>query len=137
MTVWSEIFLGVIAVATLAMAIVLVGVLVAASRLARRVGRILDQLELELKPLFVHLNAIGRDASRAAALATAQVERVDRVFTEHAKPPCLQPLGHRPRPGYSHRCSSQVTRGMTTHVISDTIRSVYHPPFAAPALSGF
>ena len=84
MTVWSEIFLGVIAVATLAMAIVLVGVLVAASRLARRVGRILDQLELELKPLFVHLNAIGRDASRAAALATAQVERVDRVFTDLA-----------------------------------------------------
>jgi hypothetical protein len=79
---WSEIFLGVIAAATLAMAIVLVGVLVAAGRLARRVGRILDQLELEMKPLFGHLNAIGRDASRAAALATAQVERVDRVFSD-------------------------------------------------------
>lgn len=85
MSVWSEIFLGVIAVATLAMAIVLVGVLVAASRLARRLGRILDQLELELKPLFEHLNAIGRDASRAAALATAQVERVDRVFSDLAQ----------------------------------------------------
>ena len=80
MSGWAEVFLGVIAVATLAMAIVLVGVLVAAGRLARRVGRILDQLEQELKPLFGHLNAIGRDASRAAALATAQVERVDRVF---------------------------------------------------------
>ena len=85
MSVWSEIFLGVIAVATLSMAIVLVGVLVAASRLARRVGRILDQLEQEMKPLFDHLNAIGRDASRAAALASAQVERVDRVFTDLAQ----------------------------------------------------
>jgi hypothetical protein len=49
------------------------------------VGRILDQLELELQPLFDHLNAIGRDASRAAALATAQVERVDRVFSDLAQ----------------------------------------------------
>ena len=64
MSVWSEIFLGVIAVATLSMAIVLVGMLVAAGRLARRVGRLLDQLELEWKPVFGHLNAIGRDASR-------------------------------------------------------------------------
>jgi hypothetical protein len=84
-SVWSEIFLGVIAVATLSMAIVLVGVLVAASRLARRVGRILDQFEQEMKPLFEHLNAIGRDASRAAALASAQVERVDRAFTDLAQ----------------------------------------------------
>lgn len=85
MSVWGELFLGVIAVATLAMAIVLVGVLMAASRLARRVGRILDQLEGELKPFFGHLNAIGRDASRAAALATAQVERVDRAFNDLAQ----------------------------------------------------
>jgi hypothetical protein len=84
-SVWSEVFLGVIAVATLSMAIVLVGVLVAASRLARRVSRILDQLEQEIKPLFDHLNAIGRDASKAAALASAQVERVDRAFTDLAQ----------------------------------------------------
>lgn len=85
MSVWSEIFLGVIAVATLSMAIVLVGMLVAAGRLARRVGRLLDQLELEWKPVFGHLNAIGRDASRAAALATAHVERVDRVINDLAQ----------------------------------------------------
>jgi uncharacterized protein YoxC len=83
-SVWSEIFLGIIAAATLAMAIVLVGVLVAAGRAARRLGLILDQLETEVKPLLGHLNAIGRDASRAAALATAQVERVDRLFADVA-----------------------------------------------------
>jgi hypothetical protein len=82
--IWSDIFLGVIAAATTAMAVVLVGMVVAAGRLARRLVRLLDQLEVELKPLFQHLNAIGRDASRAAALATAQVERVDRALNDVA-----------------------------------------------------
>jgi hypothetical protein len=81
-SVWAEVFLGVIAVATLAMAIVQIGVLVTAGRLARRVGRLVDEVELELKPVFGHLNAIGRDAARAAALTTAQVERVDALFTD-------------------------------------------------------
>jgi hypothetical protein len=83
-SIWSEVFLGVIAVATLAMAIGLVGALVAAGRMARRLGLLLDQLETELKPMLEHLNAIGRDASRAAALATAQVERVDQLFADVA-----------------------------------------------------
>ena len=65
MSVWSEVFLGVIAVATLAMAIAQVGVFIAASLLARRVARLMDQVERELKPAFGHVNAIGRDASRA------------------------------------------------------------------------
>ena len=82
MTAWSEIFLGIIAFATLATAIVQIGVLVAAGRLARRAGRLLDHVELELKPVFGHLHAIGRDASRAATLAAAQVERADRLFTD-------------------------------------------------------
>ena len=47
MSALAEIFLGVIAVATLAMAIVQVGVFIATARLARRVGRILDQLEVD------------------------------------------------------------------------------------------
>jgi hypothetical protein len=83
-SIWSEVFLGVIALATLAMAVVLVGALVAASRLARRVARLLDQLDTELKTLLDHLNAVGRDASRAAALAAGQVERVDRALTDVA-----------------------------------------------------
>ena len=37
-----------------------------------------------LRPLLEHLNAIGRDASRAATLATAQVERADRLFADVA-----------------------------------------------------
>jgi hypothetical protein len=80
----AELFLGIIAVATLATAIVQVGVLVAAGLLARRLQRVLETTERELKPLLEHLNAIGRDASRAATLATAQVERADRLFADVA-----------------------------------------------------
>jgi hypothetical protein len=81
----AELFLGIIAVATLATAIVQVGVLVAAGLLARRLQRVVETTERELKPLLEHLNAIGRDASRAASLATAQVERADRLFADLAQ----------------------------------------------------
>jgi hypothetical protein len=57
-------------------------VIVAAGRLARRIDRLADQVEHELKPLFTHANAIGRDAARAMAVATAQVERVDKLFAD-------------------------------------------------------
>ena len=84
MIVWRDVFLGVIAVATLAIAIAQVGVIIAAGLMARRVARLVDQLERDVKPLFGHLNAIGSDASRAVALATAQVERADRLFGDVA-----------------------------------------------------
>ena len=80
----TELFLGIIAVATLAIAIAQVGVIVAAGLAARRVSRLADMVERELRPIFGHLNAIGRDASRAAALATVQVERADRLFGDVA-----------------------------------------------------
>lgn len=81
MSIWTEVFLGVIAAATLAIAVVQVGVLVAAGRLARRLDQLATLVEQELRPVFGHLNAIGRDGSRAASLATAQVERVDRLIS--------------------------------------------------------
>jgi hypothetical protein len=84
-TAWTEIFLGVIAGATLVMAIVQIGIIVAAGMLARRILRLTDRVEQEITPLFEHLNAIGRDASRAAALATAQVERADQLFSHLAE----------------------------------------------------
>jgi hypothetical protein len=81
---WTDVFLGIIAVATLATAIVQIGVLVAASLLTRRVGRLLDRVERELSPMLASVNAIAQDAARAASLATAQVERVDKLFAEAA-----------------------------------------------------
>jgi len=82
-TLWAQIFLGVIAVATLTMAVIQVGILIAAARAGLRVKRLIDRLEQELQPTFGHLNAIGRDASKVVAVTTAQVERVDRIVTEH------------------------------------------------------
>jgi hypothetical protein len=80
----AELFLGIIAVATLVTSILQVGVLVAAGLLARRLQRVVDRAEREFKPIFDHLNSIARDASRAASLATAQVERADRLFADVA-----------------------------------------------------
>ena len=82
--VWRDVFLGVIAVATLAIAVAQIFVIITAGMMARRVGRVVEQIEREMKPLFGHLNAIGNDASRAVALATAQVERADKLFADLA-----------------------------------------------------
>lgn len=84
MSGWSEVFLGVIAVATLALAIVQVGVFVVAGLAVRRVTKLIATVEEELRPIFGHVNAIARDASRATALATAQVERADQLFSDLA-----------------------------------------------------
>jgi hypothetical protein len=80
----TELFLAIIAAATFLIALVQVAVMVAAGLLARRVGRLADEVERELRPVFASVNAIARDASRAAALATAQVERADRLFADLA-----------------------------------------------------
>jgi hypothetical protein len=81
---WALFFLGVIAVATLGTAIVQIGLVVYAGRLARRLTRMVDDVDRELKPLLGSANAIGRDAARATALAVAQVERADRLFGDLA-----------------------------------------------------
>lgn len=84
MSTWSVVFLGVIAVATLATAIVQIGLLVAAGLLTRRLGRFVDEVEREVKPIIGHLNSVSRDASRAAAIAVAQVERMDDLCSDVA-----------------------------------------------------
>ncbi len=84
MSGWSEVFLGVIAAATLALAIVQIGVFVAAGLAVRRITKLIAKVEEEMRPIFGHVNAIARDASRAAALATAQVERADQLFSDVA-----------------------------------------------------
>ena len=82
MSVWAEVFLGIIAVSTLATSLMQVGMLIAAGRLAKRLAGLVDRAERELRPTFEHVNAIGRDASRGVALVTVQVERADRLFDD-------------------------------------------------------
>jgi len=78
----AEVFLGIIAVATLVTAAIQVSVLIAAGLLARRLTRLVDRVERELTPLVGHLNEIARNASRATTLAAAQVERADSLFAD-------------------------------------------------------
>lgn len=82
MTDTAELFLGVIALAVLVMALVQVGAIIAGLRLAKRVDRIADQLESDIKPLIANLTTVSSEAARATALAVAQLERFDKVFTE-------------------------------------------------------
>jgi hypothetical protein len=78
----AELLLGVIAVAVAVMAIVQVGAIVAALRVARRVEQLAADLETGVKPLLANLTNVSAEASRAAQLATAQIERFDQLFAE-------------------------------------------------------
>jgi hypothetical protein len=81
---WAVVFLGIIAVATLATSIVQVGLLVSTGLLMRRLTRLIDDVDRQTQPIIAYLESMSRDASRAAALAVAQVERVDAVVSDVA-----------------------------------------------------
>lgn len=78
----AEALLGVIAVAVAIMAIVQVGAIVAGLRVARRVEHLTTELETGIKPLLGNLTTLSTEATKAATLAAAQVERFDKVFGE-------------------------------------------------------
>ena len=82
----TELFLGIIAVAVLVMAVIQVAAVVLAARTARRVDRLADRLEQDLRPIVTNLQTMTSEAARASALAVAQLERADRLLTD---------LGHR------------------------------------------
>jgi hypothetical protein len=78
----NDVFLGIIAAAVVVMAIVQVGLIVVAARAAERVTRLTTQIEQDLRPLVANLQAMTTEAARATAIAAAQVERADRLFTD-------------------------------------------------------
>lgn len=78
---WSEIFLAVIAVATLVMALIQVGAIVYAVRLGQQAQQALASVQQEIRPLASRVSAVAEEASRAAAIATAQAQRLDRLIT--------------------------------------------------------
>ena len=80
----GELYLGIIAGAVLIMALVQVGAIVAGVLLAKRVQRLSQQVEQDLKPLIANLTGMSSEAARAASLAARQVERIDQVFGEMA-----------------------------------------------------
>lgn len=79
---WSTVFLAIIAIATLVMALIQVGAIIAALRLAKRAEEVITSVQRDLKPLVVRVNAIAEEASRTVALATTQAQKVDRLMTD-------------------------------------------------------
>ena len=80
----STLFLGTIALATLVMAVVQVGMIVYGVRLVQRVHHLVDEVEKEIKPALIRVNEISGDMNRATSLAVAQLERVDELLGQFA-----------------------------------------------------
>ena len=80
----TDVWLAVIAVAVAMMAAIQVAAIVLGLRLARRVDQLTTQVERDIKPLLQNLTAMTAEAHRAVQMATAQVERADRLFGDLA-----------------------------------------------------
>ena len=85
MSGWSEVFLGVIAIATLVMAVIQVGLILGLLRTARQAQQIMQTVQQEVRPLIAKATTVADEASRTAAIATAQAEKVDRLLTDLAR----------------------------------------------------
>ena len=79
---WSVVFLGTIAVATLIMAVIQVGAIIAALRLAKQAQQAIQSVHQEVRPLIARATAMADEASRTVALATVQAQKVDRLVTD-------------------------------------------------------
>jgi len=79
---WSEIFLGVIALATLSMAGLQLSAMLAALRVARQVEQALTSVQQDVRPLIARVQALTDEASKTAALATLQAQKADRLVTD-------------------------------------------------------
>ena len=78
----GELWLAIIAIAVAIIAIVQVGAMVAGLRIARRVEQLASDIETGIKPLIANLTTLSAEATKAAAIAAAQVERFDTLLTE-------------------------------------------------------
>ena len=82
MNEWSQAFLGVIAVSTALMAVMQIGALVVLARVALQVRDIVATLQKDIRPLIGRANQIADEASRTAAIASAQAQKIDRLMTD-------------------------------------------------------
>jgi hypothetical protein len=78
----SEIFLGVIAAATLIMAIIQVGLIIGGLILAKRVTAAVDRIEEASRPIIDRLDQVTTEALTSMAAARAQMERLEQMTTD-------------------------------------------------------
>ncbi|MEI6667286.1 MAG: hypothetical protein WCP29_03950 [Acidobacteriota bacterium] len=81
----TALFLGVIAAATVVMALVQVGAIVVMARLARRVEDLSGQIQQEIGPLAERLRHVADNMQQASSMAALQVERVDRLLSSASR----------------------------------------------------
>ena len=74
----SEVFLGVIAAATLVMALVQLGVLVAGIIAVKRMNQVLVRVEDSARPVLAHVDDLVVDATASLAAVRAQLDRVEQ-----------------------------------------------------------
>lgn len=79
---WSNLFLGVIAVATLIMAMIQLGAIIAVMRMAREAKQMMTSVQQDVRPLIARAHALAEEASRTVALATVQAQKIDRLVTD-------------------------------------------------------
>lgn len=80
----SEMFLGVIAAATLLMAFIQVGAFVAILRVAKQAQQTMTEVHRDVRPLLEKVTAVADEASRTATIATIQAQKIDRLLTDLA-----------------------------------------------------
>ena len=79
MTDWQSVWLGTMAIALAIMALIQIGLIVAAIMVAKSAMRAVADVRKEIRPLMDKVNRIAEDAAQATALARMQVERVDQL----------------------------------------------------------
>ena len=68
--------------ATLLMALIQVGAIVAILRVARQAQQTLAEVQRDVPPLIAKVTAVADEASRTATLATVQAEKIDQLLTD-------------------------------------------------------
>jgi hypothetical protein len=81
-TDWNPLFLGIIAFATLVMALVQIGAIVFAARIGAQVQQLAATVQRDIQPLIARANAVAEEASKTASLATVQAQKIDRLLTD-------------------------------------------------------
>jgi len=74
----SEVFLGVIAVATLVMALIQLCVLVAGIIAVKRLHEVLVRVEASVHPVLAHVDDLVVDATASIAAVRVQIDRVEQ-----------------------------------------------------------
>jgi hypothetical protein len=75
------VFLGIIALATLVMAVLQTCVVFFAARMAQQAAKATGDLHRDLQPIIAGVRQVTDDAVRATAIGLAQVQRVDAAIT--------------------------------------------------------